>query len=204
MQDRRGFIWFATDNGVSRFDGSHFKNYSMSDGLSDNDVLRIIEDDEGRLWFLTFNGKLSFYQNDKIYNSTNNNLLKKLQFADFITSFFQDSKKNIWICSIDGTVTQISVSDSIKQFRDFNKILQIWENKSGQLKFMSTNAIYSLNHQKLSFTKLPDAWLIGTLLSDDSLLLIDTANQIKILHVDETVIKTDTIKNQKRFRAFGR
>ena len=197
MQDRRGFIWFATDNGVSRFDGSHFKNYSMSDGLSDNDVLRIIEDDEGRLWFLTFNGKLSFYQNDKIYNSTNNNLLKKLQFADFITSFFQDSKKNIWICSIDGTVTQISVSDSIKQFRDFNKILQIWENKSGQLKFMSTNAIYSLNHQKLSFTKLPDAWLIGTLLSDDSLLLIDTANQIKILHVDETVIKTDTIKNQK-------
>jgi ligand-binding sensor domain-containing protein len=33
-QDKDGFMWFATEAGVSRFDGTNFKNFSTSDGLS--------------------------------------------------------------------------------------------------------------------------------------------------------------------------
>ena len=31
VQDRDGFIWFATPNGMSRYDGYQFKNYSNFD-----------------------------------------------------------------------------------------------------------------------------------------------------------------------------
>jgi ligand-binding sensor domain-containing protein len=38
-QDKEGFLWFATETGVSRFDGTHFKNFTREDGLPDNDVI---------------------------------------------------------------------------------------------------------------------------------------------------------------------
>ena len=39
IQDKEGFMWFATETGVSRFDGVHFKNFTIEDGLPDNEIL---------------------------------------------------------------------------------------------------------------------------------------------------------------------
>ncbi len=58
-QDRRGFIWFGTSNGLSRFDGYEFMNfrstYKIPDYFSSNTILKICEDHEGRLWLVTPN-----------------------------------------------------------------------------------------------------------------------------------------------------
>ena len=54
-QDGDGFMWFGTENGLSRFDGTHFKNFTVKDGLPDNEVLKIYPDSQGRLWIGTFN-----------------------------------------------------------------------------------------------------------------------------------------------------
>ena len=35
-QDARGYLWFGTNEGVSRFDGYRFTNYSTRDGLSNS------------------------------------------------------------------------------------------------------------------------------------------------------------------------
>lgn len=32
-QDERGFLWFATESGISRFDGKEFRNFGLKDGL---------------------------------------------------------------------------------------------------------------------------------------------------------------------------
>lgn len=50
VEDRYGFLWIATDNGVSRFDGKYFKNYTLRDGLPSNDVIQLIIDGSGTLW----------------------------------------------------------------------------------------------------------------------------------------------------------
>jgi len=34
IQDKKGFIWFATDNGVVRFDGGDFEIFNSQHGLS--------------------------------------------------------------------------------------------------------------------------------------------------------------------------
>ncbi|QTD50478.1 two-component regulator propeller domain-containing protein [Sulfidibacter corallicola] len=56
-QDRFGYLWFATQDGLNRYDGYHFKVYrhdpNRSDSLPDSYVYRIYEDREGYLWLAT-------------------------------------------------------------------------------------------------------------------------------------------------------
>ncbi len=57
IQDRAGYIWFGTGgNGVYRFDGREFLNYTTKDGLIHDWVESIAEDGEGHFWFGTDGG----------------------------------------------------------------------------------------------------------------------------------------------------
>lgn len=61
VQDKEGFIWFATNQGVSRFDGRSFKNFTKEDGLPDNDVFKLYIDKHNTLWFITLSGVPAVY-----------------------------------------------------------------------------------------------------------------------------------------------
>ena len=39
IQSRDGYIWFATMNGISRFDGKRFTTYRTQDGLNSNSII---------------------------------------------------------------------------------------------------------------------------------------------------------------------
>lgn len=56
LQDRSGFIWFATNQGVSRFDGRTFTNYFKEDGLPDNEIIKLYLDKFNNIWFISFTG----------------------------------------------------------------------------------------------------------------------------------------------------
>jgi ligand-binding sensor domain-containing protein/two-component sensor histidine kinase len=66
LQDRNGFIWFATNQGVSRFDGRHFTNYFKEDGLPENEILKLYLDKYNNVWFISFVGIPSVYHNGAI------------------------------------------------------------------------------------------------------------------------------------------
>lgn len=53
-QDKKGFIWFATENGVCRYDGTHFKTYTTADGLPDNAILKVYSSADGTIWVTPF------------------------------------------------------------------------------------------------------------------------------------------------------
>ncbi len=68
LQDKQGNIWFGTTGeGVYRFDGKLFTQFTMKDGLSSNCVWSILEDKTGNIWFGTSNGICRSYGN-KIVN----------------------------------------------------------------------------------------------------------------------------------------
>ena len=100
MQDSKGYLWFATDNGVSRFDGYEFKNYTTSDGLLTNTVFNIYEDYKGRIWFISFNGNLCYYYNNKIQKYKFNSIIS-YEKNELLTpprnGFYIDSLDNIYI-----------------------------------------------------------------------------------------------------------
>ncbi|MBT2591278.1 histidine kinase [Pedobacter sp. ISL-68] len=97
LQDKKGFIWIATDNGLSRFDGTNFQNFTIEDGLPDTQILQMKEDKDGRLWFFALNGQLSYLKEGKFYNQDNDELLKKLNFNTVIVSFLVDKMGRIWL-----------------------------------------------------------------------------------------------------------
>lgn len=75
-RDRQGYLWFGTDKGAVRYNGSMFQKFTTTDGLSDNEIFRFSEDQEGRLWMNTYNGRLCFYHNGRFYNENNTPWLK--------------------------------------------------------------------------------------------------------------------------------
>lgn len=60
-QDKAGYIWICTDNGVSRFDGIQFQNYNEEEGLCSNVVFGCKEDPKGDLWVYSYSGELYRY-----------------------------------------------------------------------------------------------------------------------------------------------
>ena len=56
VPDSKGFLWFCTNEGVSRFDGYGFVNYGRANGLSDPNVYDILETREGSYWVGTATG----------------------------------------------------------------------------------------------------------------------------------------------------
>jgi len=58
IEDSRGYMWFATENGVSRYDGYEFKNFTVQDGLPTNSTLKLYEDYKGRMY-----GRSRIYRN---------------------------------------------------------------------------------------------------------------------------------------------
>ncbi|MCH8293261.1 hypothetical protein IH992_19430, partial [Candidatus Poribacteria bacterium] len=91
LQDRQGYLWFGTMNGLSRFDGIEFDSFGTDDGMAGDRIKAIMQDRLGRLWFggdgLTLYDSRSF----------------KIMGADiglnlcFINSMLEDRNGNIWI-----------------------------------------------------------------------------------------------------------
>ena len=53
VQDSRGFLWFCTADGLSRFDGSQFVNYQLDDGLLAPSINDLVEAGDGTYWIAT-------------------------------------------------------------------------------------------------------------------------------------------------------
>ncbi len=49
-QDKKGYLWIGTREGLSRFDGYRFTNYGVRDGLGHPFVNVVAEDGRGRIW----------------------------------------------------------------------------------------------------------------------------------------------------------
>lgn len=64
-QDKRGFLWLGTEDGLNRYDGYEFKVYKHStqniNSISDNHIKSIFEDKDGFLWIGTLGGGINRY-----------------------------------------------------------------------------------------------------------------------------------------------
>jgi len=156
LQDKKGYIWVASDAGVSRFDGKVFETFSIDDGLPDNQIIRLNEDRSGRIWFSALNGQLSYFQNGVIYNENKDKLLKLLKFNGVVTSFFEDSKSNIWFGTNKNLLARWD-GKSLKKYTSTDPANQfintfIYEDQSGKIWASSAHCLRVFNGETFNKT----------------------------------------------------
>jgi ligand-binding sensor domain-containing protein len=104
IQDREGFYWIATQDGLNRFDGSNCKifRYDQNDStsLSHNNCFFLLEDNAGDIWVATAMGvnryKKSTGKFERFYFlSTRYNF----EITNAITSMVMDNQGNLWVAS---------------------------------------------------------------------------------------------------------
>ena len=72
IQDRDGFIWIATINGMSRFDGTHFTTFRTKDGLNSNSIISLVEGKKGELYIGNYEKGVNVLRNGRIENFCDN------------------------------------------------------------------------------------------------------------------------------------
>ena len=94
VRDSRGFLWFCTEEGLSRFDGYQFMNYTVDQGLPDRRVTDLLEARDGSYWVATGGGVCRFNPKGgprfRIYRPGNDAYSRRIE------TLFEDKAGVIW------------------------------------------------------------------------------------------------------------
>jgi len=108
IQDKKGFLWVGTQNGLNRYDGYEFKIYTHSSinskSISGNNISALFEDSSGNLWLSASRNGLDLFDREKnifIHFKHDPNNPETISSND-IRHIFEDRKGQIWIATGGG------------------------------------------------------------------------------------------------------
>jgi ligand-binding sensor domain-containing protein/two-component sensor histidine kinase len=119
MRDSRGFLWFATRDGLSRFDGQQFTTYQLGTKDAPPGIEHILETRRGIYWISTTGG-LYRYDPKVVPKESTKSGGRLVLNAKFISgrrgSFFEDRDGKLWLAGsglsrVDEAEGNISFSD---------------------------------------------------------------------------------------------
>ena len=97
FQDRSGFIWCGTNQGLFRLDGINTMRFDQKDSLPDNHVTAIGQDKLGRIWTGHRNGKIAFIESGKVSNFEPEEGMSDHQVSDILF----DREDNLWFSTLN-------------------------------------------------------------------------------------------------------
>jgi len=164
VQDKNGFIWFGTQEGLNRFDGYDFKIYRKDlknkNSLRSNYISSMALDNQGNIWIYYNNNNFDRFN---IETETFTHFSYKPEKENFIFKIYPDSKGNIWILLQRSGLCRFIPEENrfIKYFENKNGdekpeniVTSIFEDKNGKIWTSSVDAGISIyNEQNDNFEK---------------------------------------------------
>jgi signal transduction histidine kinase/DNA-binding response OmpR family regulator/streptogramin lyase len=182
IKDHYGLMWFATDDGLNKFDGTNFTVYRHIAGdassLRANEVLALHEDKSGNLWVGTSGGGLSRYdrQKDAFVHYPLATHTQELPSNAVIRSICSDYLGNIWVAQyeylflLDPKANKITRLDlDAGSAARVNKILIcVFEDSQHRIWTGTNNGLYLYDRKARNFRRFThDANNTASLLSND-------------------------------------
>lgn len=148
-QDKFGYMWFGTNNGLNRYDGHSITTFwhdpADSSSLAWNWVESLLVDHEGNLWVGTHGGGLDLFDYDTEsfihYRHDSEDLLSLSN--DVITKLYEDSKQRLWVGTAYGGLNRFDrQTGSFKHYRrqkdkpqslSDDNVRRIYEDRNGTL-----------------------------------------------------------------------
>lgn len=121
LQDRYGFMWFATDNGLNRYDGVRFKIFKRvstdSSSVSDNFITSLAEDIYGNLWVGTKNGLNELIRGKVRPVSGGTSFLRHMSetHGNYVRALYADKKGFLWVAYFDGILERINIKNGVSK-----------------------------------------------------------------------------------------
>nr|WP_294898241.1 hybrid sensor histidine kinase/response regulator transcription factor [uncultured Pedobacter sp.] len=189
FQDKKGFIWVGTEDGLNRFDGTDwliFKHdINNKTSLSNNQVNAIEQAEDGSLIIATADG-LNIYDPAKNVFRRVNLHTSKEQNNDFVSSVMKDSNGRFWIGSRKGLTLLKKDKSAVEQsFRyvtknkglNSEKVLNTFESANHRLWVNTEDGLKLFNMQALRFEPLPSAIAKNSELSEGNVRAIKQDDQ---------------------------
>lgn len=151
LQDKKGNVWFATWEGIIRYDGQTFTNFTNKEGLRRFHVFSLMEDTTGNIWFGTIGAGLYRYDGKSFTNLTT----KEGLVNDSVGCIIEDKNGAIWIGTAGGVSKYEGNSFSnfsINGGQNNNDVNSIVEDNAGKLWIGTRGDAFTYDRKK--FTKI--------------------------------------------------
>ena len=125
-QDKRNYIWIATEDGLNKYNGVKFTTYKNIKGnpktLKSNYVRTLFEDSSGRFWIGCINGLMLYNRVEDTFEEVK--LFKNgVSIEPSISSIIESDTHQIWITSDQGLLIINSNKDSYHFDSKFSRLL---------------------------------------------------------------------------------
>ncbi len=213
FQDKEGFMWFATHDGLNKYDGYGFTIYNPdrnnANSINSNLTYTITSDSNDNLWIGTTGNGLNFFDKslDKFYHFTHDEKDPKSINNNHVTKIFRDKKNRLWIGTPSGlNLLDLSKPISSTHFKNISiaDVSVIFEDSKGQIwlgcisglykVFIDHNNSFDIKHVNQDLGLPPNASIKSIVEDNFGRLIMGTTYGLYVLDLHHPTNKTRYIR----------